>query len=154
MVGETERFKSRVGDYYLGRTLGEGTYAKVKFGQHAVTGAKVAIKVIEKKRIVQEALDKHIKREIAIMKALNHPNIVNMMDVMASRERIYVVMELVPGGELFDYVTAHGYLEEDRARRLFQQLIDAVEYCHRLGVYHRDLKPENILLGADVSLFW
>ncbi|CAL5091466.1 unnamed protein product [Urochloa decumbens] len=93
-----------------------------------------------------------IKREISTMKLIRHPNVIRMHEVMASKTKIYIVMELVTGGELFDKIASRGRLKEDDARKYFQQLINAVDYCHSRGVYHRDLKPENLLLDASGTL--
>ncbi|KAG6663738.1 hypothetical protein CIPAW_02G044300 [Carya illinoinensis] len=89
-----------------------------------------------------------LKREISIMKLIKHPNVVKLFEVMASKSKIYIVLEFVGGGELFDQIAKHRRLKEDEARRYFQQLINAVDYCHSRGVYHRDLKPENLLLDS------
>ncbi|GMH42057.1 hypothetical protein BSKO_09976 [Bryopsis sp. KO-2023] len=142
-------FRKQVGDYYLGRTIGEGSYGKVKYGQHVTTGEPVAIKVLNKKDLIQEDMVEQIKREIAITKHLNHPNVVDLKEVMASRDKIYMVMELLTGGELFDKIAEEGPMLESEARVIFQQLIEGLEYCHRQGIYHRDLKPENVLLTAE-----
>ncbi|OIS95712.1 cbl-interacting serinethreonine-protein kinase 9, partial [Nicotiana attenuata] len=93
-----------------------------------------------------------IKREISTMKLIKHPNVIRIFEVMASKTKIYIVLEYVHGGELFDEIARHGRLKEDEARRYFQQLINAVDYCHSRGVYHRDLKPENLLLDSFGTL--
>jgi 5'-AMP-activated protein kinase catalytic alpha subunit len=142
-------FRKRIGSYYLGRTLGEGTYGKVKYGEHAETGDAVAIKILDKDRLVNNNMVAQIKKEILILKHLHHPNVVDLQEVLASKDKVYMVMELVPGGELFDKVVAEGPLSEAEARRVFQELLDGLEYCHKQGIYHRDLKPENVLLAAD-----
>ncbi|CAM6076423.1 unnamed protein product [Sphagnum tenellum] len=139
---------SRVGKYELGDTLGEGTFAKVKHGKNKETGEIVAIKVIDKEKILKHKMVDQIKREISTMKMVKHPNIVQLLEVMASKTKIYIVMEYAKGGELFDKIAHQGRLKEDQARKCFQQLIDAVDYCHSRGVYHRDLKPENLLLDS------
>nr|XP_004510623.1 CBL-interacting serine/threonine-protein kinase 9 [Cicer arietinum] len=90
-----------------------------------------------------------LKREISAMKMINHPNVIKIFEVMASKTKIYIVLELVNGGELFDQIATNGRLKEDEARSYFQQLIKAVDYCHSRGVYHRDLKPENLLLDTN-----
>ncbi|QHO41195.1 CBL-interacting serine/threonine-protein kinase [Arachis hypogaea] len=92
-----------------------------------------------------------IKREISTMKLIRHPNVIRMYEVMASKTKIYIVLEFVTGGELFDKIASSGRLKEEEARRYFQQLICAVDYCHSRGVCHRDLKPENLLLDATGS---
>ncbi|MBA0712868.1 hypothetical protein Golax_011940, partial [Gossypium laxum] len=83
------------------------------------------------------------------MKLIIHPNVIRLYEVMASKTKIYIVLELVTGGELFDKIASKGRLKEDEARKYFQQLINAVDYCHSRGVYHRDLKPENLLLDGN-----
>ena len=95
-----------------------------------------------------------LTREIGILRRLRHPNLVVLRDVLASKDKVYVVMEFVTGGELFDRVAAEGPLPESVARRMFQQLADALAHCHSAGVFHRDLKPENVLLTreGDVKL--
>lgn len=143
---DRKNFRKQVGEYYLGRTIGEGSYGKVKYGQHAQTGEAVAIKVLNKKALIQEDMVEQIKREISITKHLNHPNIVDLKEVMASKDKIYMVMELLTGGELFDKIAEEGPMDEDNARTIFQQLIEGLGYCHDQGIYHRDLKPENVLL--------
>lgn len=140
---------SRIGRYELGRTLGEGTFAKVKFARNKDTGEAVAIKIIDKERILKH---KMIKREIATMKLIKHPNVVHLKEVLASKKKVYIVLEYVDGGELFDKIVDAGKLKEDQARKYFQQLVHAVDYCHSRGVYHRDLKPENLLLDSNGDL--
>uniref|UniRef100_J3MIL3 non-specific serine/threonine protein kinase n=1 Tax=Oryza brachyantha TaxID=4533 RepID=J3MIL3_ORYBR len=144
--------RTRVGRYELGRTLGEGTFAKVKFARNVETGENVAIKILDKEKVLKHRMIAQIKREISTMKLIRHPNVIRMYEVMASKTKIYIVMELVTGGELFDKIASRGRLKEDDARKYFQQLINAVDYCHSRGVYHRDLKPENLLLDASGTL--
>ncbi|KAJ8467624.1 hypothetical protein OPV22_030176 [Ensete ventricosum] len=136
-----------LGKYELGRTLGEGNFGKVKHARHLETGEAFAVKILDRKRILSLKVDDQIKREIATLKLLNHPNVVRLHEVSASKTKIYMVLEYVNGGELFDKILK-GKLSEEEGRRLFQQLIDAVSYCHDKGVYHRDLKPENVLVDA------
>ncbi|CAJ1976027.1 unnamed protein product [Sphenostylis stenocarpa] len=120
-----------VGKYELGKTIGEGSFAKVKFARHVHNGNYVAIKILHRKHVLRH----------------------NMMEqVMASKTKIYIVLEFVDGGELFDKIAAKGRLKEEEARNYFQQLINAVDYCHSRGVYHRDLKPENLLLDSNSVL--
>ncbi|EOA16628.1 hypothetical protein CARUB_v10004801mg [Capsella rubella] len=142
----------RVGKYEVGRTLGEGTFAKVKFARNTVTGENVAIKIMAKSTILKHRMVDQIKREISIMKIVRHPNIVRLYEVLASPSKIYIVLEFVTGGELFDRIVHNGRLEENESRKYFQQLVDAVAHCHCKGVFHRDLKPENLLLDANGNL--
>ncbi|KAM0833488.1 hypothetical protein ACQ4PT_064231 [Festuca glaucescens] len=144
--------RTRVGKYELGRTLGEGTFAKVKFAKNVETGENVAIKILDKEKLLKHKMIGQLKREISTMKLIRHPNVIRMYEVMASKTKIYIVIELVSGGELFDKIVSRRRLKEDDARKYFQQLINAVDYCHSRGVYHRDLKPENLLLDANGTL--
>ncbi|KAH6769342.1 SOS3-interacting protein 1 [Perilla frutescens var. frutescens] len=137
--------------YEMGKLLGQGTFAKVYHARDIKTGASVAIKIINKEKIVKAGMMEQIKREISVMKLVRHPNIVQLYEVMASKAKIYFVMEYVRGGELFNKVTK-GKMKEDAARKYFQQLISAVDFCHSRGVYHRDLKPENLLLDENGNL--
>ncbi|CAH9078323.1 unnamed protein product [Cuscuta europaea] len=142
----------KVGKYEVGRTVGEGTFAKVKFAQNTETGESVAMKVIDRSAIIKHKMADQIKREISIMKLVRHPYVVRLHEVIASRTKIYIILEFITGGELFDKIIHRGRLSEAESRRYFQQLIDGVAYCHTKGVYHRDLKPENLLLDSQGNL--
>ncbi|KAL8129688.1 hypothetical protein V2J09_018843 [Rumex salicifolius] len=137
------RYSGNIGNYQLGQTIGEGTFAKVKLAKNGVHGQQVAVKIIDKSMV---------QREIKTMKLLNHPNIVRIYEVLGTKTKIYIVMEYVSGGQLSDKLSYTEKLNEKEARKLFQQLIDAVEYCHSRGVYHRDLKPQNLLLDSKGNL--
>ena len=137
--------------YEMGRVLGQGNFAKVYYGRNLVTNESVAIKVIKKERLKKERLVKQIKREVSVMRLVRDPNIVELKEVMATKGKIFLVMEYVKGGELFAKV-AKGKLKEEVARKYFQQLISAVDFCHSRGVTHRDLKPENLLLDENEDL--
>ncbi|XP_020265841.1 CBL-interacting serine/threonine-protein kinase 21-like isoform X2 [Asparagus officinalis] len=145
-------FATRIGKYQLGRTIGEGTFAKVKLAVDSESGQFVAVKVIDKKMILKKKLMYQVKREISTMKLLHHPNIVKIYEVIATKTKIYLVMEYISGGQLADKMSYIKQLDEKEARKYFQQLIDAVDYCHARGVYHRDLKPENLLLDNKGNL--
>ncbi|XP_059668124.1 CBL-interacting serine/threonine-protein kinase 14-like [Cornus florida] len=137
--------------YELGKLLGYGAFAKVYHARNVRTGQSVAIKAVSKKNILKGGFTAHVKREISIMRRLHHPHIVRLFEVLATKTKIYFVMEFAKGGELFAKV-AKGRFSEDLSRRYFQQLISAVGYCHSHGVYHRDLKPENLLLDENWDL--
>ncbi|KAJ7978925.1 Non-specific serine/threonine protein kinase [Quillaja saponaria] len=138
--------RRKVGKYEVGRTIGEGTFAKVKYAKNTETGESVAIKILAKSTILKHRMVDQIKREISILKIVRHPNIVRLHEVLASRTKIYIILEFVTGGELYDKIVHQRRLSENEVRRYFQQLIDAVFHCHSKSVYHRDLKPENLLL--------
>ncbi|KAI4324528.1 hypothetical protein MLD38_030011 [Melastoma candidum] len=140
-----------MGKYEMGRLLGCGAFAKVYYARDLRTGQGVAIKVVSKMKVIKGGFTAHVKREIAIMRRLRHPNIVRLFEVMATKTKIYFVMEFAKGGELFAKI-AKGRFNEDLCRKYFQQLISAVGYCHSRGVFHRDLKPENLLLDENWDL--
>ncbi|XP_044463745.1 CBL-interacting serine/threonine-protein kinase 21-like [Mangifera indica] len=141
-----------IGKYNLGRTIGEGTFAKVKLGVDTTNGQHVAIKIIDKHMVLETDLKCQVQREITTMKLLHHPNIVRIYEVIGTKKKIYIVMEYVSGGQLSDKLSYVKKLNEPEARKIFQQLIDAVDYCHNRGVYHRDLKPDNLLLESQGNL--
>lgn len=147
-----KRETKRVGKYEIGRTLGEGTFGKVKHGLNVETNEHVAIKVLDKDKIQKQNMGNQIKREISIMKMIAHRFIVGMKEVLASKSKIFIVLELVTGGELFDYIVKEGRFSEEKARHYAQQLVEGVDYCHRMGICHRDLKPENLLLDESKNL--
>lgn len=124
---------------------------RVKLGVHEETGEQVAVKIMDKSDIKAQEMTMNVRREIAIMKALNHRNIVNLQQVLTSQSKLYIVMDLVTGGELFTKILKEGKLPEKTARHYFQQLVDGIEYCHRRGVCHRDLKPENLLIDETTG---
>ncbi|KAK4436459.1 CBL-interacting protein kinase [Sesamum alatum] len=137
--------------YEVGRLLGKGTFAKVYYGRNLQTGESVAIKVIDKEKVLKVGLINQTKREIAVMRLIKHQNVMQLYEVMATKTKIYFVIEFAKGGELFNKVKK-GKLKESTARKYFQQLISAVSFCHNRGVYHRDLKPENLLLDENGTL--
>ncbi|KAK8596586.1 hypothetical protein V6N13_001199 [Hibiscus sabdariffa] len=137
--------------YEIGRLLGQGTFAKVYYARSIQTNQSVAIKVIDKEKVTKVGTANQIKREISVMRIARHPNIVQLYEVMATKTKIFFVMEYCKGGELFDKVS-NGRLKVDVARKYFIQLINAVDFCHSRGVYHRDIKPENLLLDENENL--
>ncbi|XP_053710306.1 5'-AMP-activated protein kinase catalytic subunit alpha-2 isoform X1 [Synchiropus splendidus] len=139
----------KIGHYILGDTLGVGTFGKVKIGEHQLTGHKVAVKILNRQKIRSLDVVGKIKREIQNLKLFRHPHIIKLYQVISTPTDFFMVMEYVSGGELFDYICKNGRVEDSEARRLFQQIISAVDYCHRHMVVHRDLKPENVLLDAS-----
>ncbi|KAJ8341352.1 hypothetical protein SKAU_G00336430 [Synaphobranchus kaupii] len=140
-----------IGNYRLLRTIGKGNFAKVKLARHILTGREVAIKIIDKTQLNPTSLQK-LFREVRIMKILNHPNIVKLFEVIETEKTLYLVMEYASGGEVFDYLVAHGRMKEKEARAKFRQIVSAVQYCHQKHIVHRDLKAENLLLDADMNI--
>jgi serine/threonine protein kinase len=141
----------KVGKYELGKTLGSGSFSKVKLGVDE-QGNQYAVKIIDKAQLAREHMEEQLKREIAVMKMLNHPNVVKLYEVMQTQNNIYLVLELVTGGELFERIVTAKRFDEDTGRKFFQQLVVGLHYCHKQGVAHRDLKPENLLLSDKDQL--
>ncbi|KAF2077305.1 hypothetical protein CYY_001371 [Polysphondylium violaceum] len=141
----------RIGNYILGKTIGSGTSSKVKIGTNITTGKKVAIKITRPKRVKER---KEIEREISILKLLKHDNIIQLYDAIYEDDtgRICLILELVSGGELFDYIVARGRLSEKEGRKFFRQIVCGLMYCHNNMVCHRDLKLENLLVDDDGNI--
>ena len=142
---------NRIGRYQTIKTLGEGSFGKVKLAQNIVTGQKVALKIINRKTLAKSDMQGRVEREISYLKLLRHPHIIKLYDVIKSREEIIMVIEYAEK-ELFDYIVQRGKMPEEEARRFFQQIVAAVEYCHRHKIVHRDLKPENLLLDDHLNV--
>ncbi|XP_029925452.1 MAP/microtubule affinity-regulating kinase 4 isoform X1 [Myripristis murdjan] len=140
-----------IGNYRLLKTIGKGNFAKVKLARHILTGREVAIKIIDKTQLNPTSLQK-LFREVRIMKGLNHPNIVQLFEVIETDKTLYLIMEYASGGEVFDYLVSHGRMKEIEARAKFRQIVSAVHYCHQKNIVHRDLKAENLLLDADANI--
>jgi len=140
-----------IDNYMLGKTVGKGNFAKVKVARHALTGAEVAVKIVDKTSLNESSMAK-LKREVDIMKEMDHPNIVKLYEVIDTETTLYMIMEYAAGGEVFDYLVEHGRMQEKDARTKFRQIVSAVEYCHARGVIHRDLKAENLLLDAEMNI--
>ncbi|WFD07189.1 non-specific serine/threonine protein kinase [Malassezia vespertilionis] len=134
-----------LGQYVLHQTLGVGSFGKVKLATHALTGHRVAVKIINKRKISSMDIGGRIKREIQFLRKLRHAHIIKLYEVISTPSDIIMVLEYA-GGELFQYIVDNGRLEVSEARRFFQQLVAAIDYCHKHKIAHRDLKPENLLL--------
>ncbi|KAI1725836.1 protein kinase domain-containing protein [Ditylenchus destructor] len=133
------------GPYKLEKTLGKGQTGLVKTGTHIRTGRKVAVKIVNKEKLNESVLQK-VEREIAIMKLIEHPHVLHLYDVYENKKYLYLLLEHVSGGELFDYLVRKGRLMAKEARKFFRQIISALDFCHAHNICHRDLKPENLLL--------
>ncbi|KJE96855.1 CAMK/CAMKL/BRSK protein kinase [Capsaspora owczarzaki ATCC 30864] len=145
--------QNRVGPYVLGRTLGVGSTGRVKLGTHIASGKTVAVKIINKASLASTPdLLRKIEREIAIMKLIDHPNVMSLYDVYENSHHLFLILEHVEGGELFDYLVKRGRLPIEEGIKFFRQIISAMDFCHKHCVCHRDLKPENLLLDADRNI--
>jgi BR serine/threonine kinase len=136
-----------VGPYRLQKIIGSGTTGTVRLATHSQTGAAVALKIISKSSFEQKPdLQVRVRREIALMQIVNHPNILRLLDVYESPNHLHMVLEYAEHGELFDFLVARRSLSERVALDFFRQITLGLEYLHSHGICHRDLKPENILL--------
>ncbi|KAK3678876.1 Protein kinase [Recurvomyces mirabilis] len=142
---------ARLGQYSIVKTLGEGSFGKVKLAIHQVSNQKVALKIIARRKLVTRDMAGRIEREIQYLQLLRHPHIIKLFTVITTPGDIIMVLEYA-GGELFDYIVQHGKMAEEKARKFFQQIVCAVEYCHRHKIVHRDLKPENLLLDENLNV--
>ncbi|XP_061911784.1 serine/threonine-protein kinase BRSK1 isoform X3 [Entelurus aequoreus] len=140
-----------VGPYRLEKTLGKGQTGLVKLGIHCITAQKVAIKIVNREKLSESVLMK-VEREIAILKLIEHPHVLKLHDVYENNKYLYLVLEHVSGGELFDYLVKKGRLTPKEARKFFRQIISALDFCHSHSICHRDLKPENLLLDEKNNI--
>ncbi|VUC32318.1 unnamed protein product [Clonostachys rosea] len=170
-----KNYKTHVGPWQLGRTLGKGSSARVRLCRHAATNQLAAVKIVNRRMayLVQDsslaALTKWdsslppqingemrvpmaIEREVAILKLIEHPHIMKLYDIWENRSEIYLILEYIDHGDLFTYINSRGRLPEEVALYFFRQMISAITYCHSFNICHRDLKPENILISKDLQI--
>ncbi|KAJ1528638.1 hypothetical protein ONE63_007033 [Megalurothrips usitatus] len=145
--------KQIAGMYDLLETLGRGHFAVVKLARHVFTGEKVAVKVIDKNKL-DDVSRAHLYQEVRCMKLVQHPNVVRLYEVIDTNTKLYLILELGDGGDLYDYIMRHEGrgLDEETARNYFRQIVRAIDYCHRLHVVHRDLKPENVVFFETLGI--
>ncbi|CUM63170.1 uncharacterized protein PRCAT00000738001 [Priceomyces carsonii] len=160
-----KRTHSRIGPWKLGRTLGRGSTGRVRLAKNVDTGKLAAIKIVPKSKFKKlenpkykrdslnnKGLPYGIEREIIIMKLISHPNIMGLYDVWENKNDLYLILEYIEGGELFDYLIKKGRLQEFEAVSYFKQIINGIGYLHQFNICHRDLKPENLLLDFNKSI--
>lgn len=136
-------------DYIIMHTIGKGTFSKVKLGIHKKTKKKVAIKILEKAKIVEKDDFERIVREMSMVTEFDHINVIKVYEMYETDLNYLIVMEYCEKGELFNYIVEKRRLSEEETAYFFYQLINGIEYIHSMGVAHRDLKPENLLLDKD-----
>ncbi|KAG8947666.1 hypothetical protein FRC04_010600 [Tulasnella sp. 424] len=153
-----------LGPWVLGDTIGKGSSGRVRLARHNQTGKLAAVKIIPKnimfssRMSISNASAKHeklmlgIRREIVIMKLIDHPNIMSLYDVFEADNELYLLLEYIEGGELFDFLVSKGRLAPPEALKYFREIIYGVDYCHRFNIAHRDLKPENLLLDSHKNI--
>ncbi|KAI6661927.1 Testis-specific serine/threonine-protein kinase 1-like [Oopsacas minuta] len=138
--------------YILEKTIGAGAYAKVKEGRSIKEDMSVAVKIINREKAGEDVIEKFTKREIEIMRSLDHPNVVTTYEVVMNEKFIFIVMDLAECGDLLDFVIARQYLNEEMAQHFFNDLISGMQYIHTNGFAHRDLKCENLLIHKNFNL--
>ena len=138
--------------YGLGEQLGKGSYAIVRAAASKKHKRRVAIKIISKKKAPEDYLTKFLPREIQVLKRLRHPNCISLLEAIETNTRIYLIMNLAENGDLLEYIRQRGPMPDEDARKFFQQLINATDYFHSLGIVHRDLKCENLLLESNCNI--
>lgn len=150
-----------IGPWKLGKLIGQGASGRVRHATHTATGMQAAIKIVPKQILAssrmsirdvsakQDKMTLGIEREIVIMKLIEHPNVLGLMDVYETSKELFLILEYVAGGELFDYLVSKGRLRAPEARAYFRQIIFGLHYCHSFNICHRDLKPENLLLDGS-----
>jgi MAP/microtubule affinity-regulating kinase len=144
----------RIEDYLVGDIVGRGSFAAVKIGTHKHSKQRVAIKTYDKLRLRDPQSKQGVKREMQILKRLEHPNIIRLHETLEDKRQIHIVTEYVSGLSLHSYLMtqADHCVDESSGKRLFRQVVEAIEYCHRLNVAHRDIKLENILLDESENV--
>ena len=144
--------EKKIGNYILGKKLGQGTFGIVVLAKHELTGESVAIKILDKDKIIKESNKTRLEREIRIMKKMYHNNIVHLYQVIENVKQLFIVMEYISGKELFDYIIHKKHLDEMESCKFYQQIISGIEYLGKTKVAHRDLKPENLLLDSKKNI--
>ena len=147
-----KRKQEKYGDYIIRRTIGKGTFSKVKLGINVKTNKKVAIKILEKSKILEKEDLERILREMEMLKKFNHPNVIETYEISETPKAYLIIMEYCEGGELFNYIVKKENLSEEESSFFFYQILNGLEYIHSKGIIHRDLKPENLLLTKNNKL--
>ena len=137
--------------YMIGKQLGKGAFGKVYLGLHRLTGLKVAIKAIDKSIIQDEKTRRNVFQEVYVMKKVNHPNVIKLLEVFESNRHLMIVLEYAGGGDLLQLVKSREHLSETEGKHVFSQVIDAVKACHTNNIIHRDVKLDNLLITTDFT---
>jgi len=136
-----------VGMYDFRNTLGKGHFSVVKLAQHVISKDMVAVKIIDKATLQTDELE-HLHHEVRVMKLLRHPHVIRLYQVCNTNTKLYLILELGAGGDLYEHLNKTGKMTEERAQKLMYQIVDAVGYCHQHHIAHRDLKPENVVFAT------
>ncbi|XP_026816025.1 testis-specific serine/threonine-protein kinase 3-like [Rhopalosiphum maidis] len=138
--------------YFVGRSVGSGSYATVKIAHSERHKCNVAIKIVSKLQEAADYLEKFLPREIEVVKGLKHDNLIRYYQAIETTHRVYIIMEYAENGCLLDIIKRDGKIDDDRARKWFMELVNAIEYCHKKGVVHRDIKCENLLMDTNYNI--
>ena len=141
-----EKNSKSVCEFVLGEKLGEGNFGVVRMATNRQTGEKVAIKILEKSKLTNYKDRNSLEREINILNKIHHPNIVKLFCTIETDRQIFIIMEYIKGNELFQYILVRKKLEEEEAFYFFIQIINCIDYLHKVKIAHRDLKAENIII--------
>jgi calcium/calmodulin-dependent protein kinase I len=138
--------KEEINKFYdIKEVLGRGAFSVVKRAVHKKTGEEFAVKIVLKKKAAEKK--DMIETEVAIFRQVDHKNVIKLHELFETKERLFLVTELVTGGELFDQILEKGSYTEDEARKIARDMLRGIAYLHSLGIVHRDLKPENLLFS-------
>ncbi|KAF1434255.1 Serine/threonine-protein kinase MARK2, partial [Spheniscus magellanicus] len=140
-----------IGNYRLLKTIGKGNFAKVKLARHVLTGKEVSA-IVARGRSSSRECHRGAGTDLGSQSSSHENHHVKLFEVIETEKTLYLVMEYASGGEVFDYLVAHGRMKEKEARAKFRQIVSAVQYCHQKFIVHRDLKAENLLLDADMNI--
>ena len=151
IIEKMSKVRSFEEEYHMLSKIGEGKFGIVYKCENIQTKSIYAVKVINKKSYTKQSDHELIQREIGTLSIINHKNIIRLFDTFETDEQIYMVMEYIPGGDLFSHIAHHALFTEIEAYQLMYPIIDAVAYLHRMGIVHRDIKPENIFCVNDIN---
>ena len=147
-------FTGKIDDYLITKELGKGSYAVVKLATHKLTKNKYAIKIYSKQSLIDPQKRNTVKNEVNILKQIDNENVMKLYDVIDTPSNLYLVLEYINGINLLEIIKNEKYhfLKEERAKKIFLQVVKGISYCHKKNIFHRDIKLENILVLKDDTI--